>query len=178
MAASGPFERWWAAIRARMGEVVDGELVAVQDGETIRFFSDNETGKYMDGGPLAMAYELVDDNYVLKGIGAQRGPGAPGPLWICWTRVKLHIWGNTADQTHEMRRRLIAAVHDIAGADNYRLESGTWHSREVDSAGVAYSFLVGWALVITRDPNETATVTIADFRPLGLEMKNPGDTLP
>jgi len=178
MAVHDSFGDWWKAIQARLGEVVDGELVAIQDGKPIKFFSDGEGGKYLKAAPPAMAYELVDDAYEAVGTGAQRGPGVAGPLWRCWTRVKLHVWGKDNGQVHEMRRRLIAALHDEAGTGNYRLENGAWHSRDVGSDGVAYVFVAGWALVITRDPGETATVTISDFRPLGLEMKNPGDTLP
>ncbi len=174
----GPFERKWEAIQARMGEVVDGQLTVTQDGKAVRFFSDGETRRYTKSTPPAMAYELVDDTYTTGGMGAQRGPSGQSPLCVCWTRLKLHAWGETHAQAHEMRRRMIAAIHDELGADNYRLENGAWHGRDVNDKGVAYVFVSAWASVITRDERATTTVIIRDFVPMGLEMKNPGDTLP
>ncbi len=177
-ADDGLFERKWDAIQARMGEVVAGQLVVEQDGMPIRFYSDGETGRYLKSTPPAMAYEVVDDAYTPVGIGTQHGPAGESPLWVCWTRVKLHLWGESHAQTHEMRRRLIAAMHDEFRADNYRLENGAWHGRDVNDKGIAYVFVAAWASVITRVEASTTTVAISDFKPLGLEMKNPGDTLP
>lgn len=169
LVASRPFAEWWEKIQARLGNSFEGEALL--------YFSDNQLGEHKASRPPSIAYELGADDYTSNGTGARRGPNArpiADTLYINETQLVFHVWGKDPDQTHEMRRALIAALWDI-GHQSYRPSNGTWNTREVDGLGSTYVFSVTLRIPITRDPETTAVITGFDQSDYGIQPLATGD---
>lgn len=149
----GTFETWWQAIITGVGAVIDGKSIA--------FFDDLERGKFGQGAPPAINMRFLDDVYS-PAHSARGGRGGADPIWTCGTRVGLHIWGLSPDQVHELRRRVIVALHNVAGHRNYRLEGGAWNTGTVVTTGSIYVFAMTWDIPIVRDVEGTAVITEFD----------------
>ncbi len=150
---AGVFETWWNAIVAGVGSEIDGQV--------IRFYTDAEQSKYGQGAPPAINYRFVDDSYA-PADSIRRGAGnGPDAIFTCATRIGMHVWAKTYDQAHEMRRRIIVALHTAARGSfqNYRLEGGTWVTNDiVQTNGVAYVFGLIWMIPIVRNDETTAVI--------------------
>lgn len=147
------FTTWWNAIVAGIDKVIDGQDIA--------FFDDNDQGKFGQGKPPAINMRFIDDAY-LPPKGGRRGGAGDDPIWSCSTRIGMHIWGRDPDQVHEIRRRLIAALHDVASHGNYRLENGAWNTGTVMEKGAIYVFATIWDIPIVRNAGGTAVITQMD----------------
>ena len=150
---AGVFDTWWAAIVAGVGTQIDGHA--------IKAFDDNDQGKFGQGAPPAINMRFVDDAYG-PAKSARGGRGGADPIWTCATRIGIHIWGRGADQVHEIRRRLIVALHNACGHGNYRLEPGTWNTGTVVTSGCIYVLGVIWDIPIARDADATAVISEFD----------------
>src|SRR5690242_15256143 len=129
--ALATFGAWQAAILKGFDRVIDSKEIA--------FYGDAEQGKYENGRPPAINFRFVDDSYGPP-RSARRGGVGNDPIWSCATRIGVHIWGADAEQVHEIRRRIIVALHNVSGHGNYRLEPGAWNTGGVNDKGSVYVF--------------------------------------
>lgn len=163
----GPFDEWLTKVKARMGPSFGGQKILYFD------FGAQQLAMYLNSRPPAIAFELGDDRFTTD-TGARRGANSveADPLYIADTTVTVHVLGQDADETHELRRAMIAALWDI-GHQSYRLSVGTWNTGNVQSNGTAYLFPVMLRIPITRDPEGKAVIT--DFTPNDFDIQQPGD---
>ncbi len=170
MATPGPFATWWSLIQARLGTSYRGD--------ELHYFSDNQRGQFHSDRPPAILYELVEDDFGTD-TGSRRGPGSAqaDPLWNANTAINFHVFGKDPDDVHELRRALIAAIHDVGvGAGSYRLRGGTWDTGKVTSNGSAYVLHAALKIPITRDLEAKRVITQFDLDDYGLQQ--PGDNTP
>ena len=147
---AGTFDTWWNAIKAGVGTSIDGK--------TIGFYADGQEGQFEKGNYPALNYRFVDDTYG-PAKSARGGHNGADPIWTCSTRIGMHVWGKDAEQVHELRRRLILALHTACrGHQNYRLEAGTWNTGGDMSHGVKYVFATIWDIPIVRDAEVFAVI--------------------
>jgi hypothetical protein len=160
----GPFADWWSRLQERLGDSFQGDALL--------YFADDQIGRYKNSRPPAVAFELGTDGYT-NDTGARRGPAdlSGDPLFNVETQILFHVWGKNPDYTHEMRRALIAALHDTRHG-SYRLAGGTWKSGEVPANGSVYVFAVQLKIPITRDLEGKAVIT--GFTPNDISISHPG----
>lgn len=150
---AGAFETWWNAIVDGVGDSIDGAA--------IKFHDQANQGKFDQGSPPAINMRFVDDSYGPP-KSARGGRDGADPIWTSETRIGLHIWGNDPDQAHELRRRVIVAIHNVAGHRNYRPEAGAWNTGTVVTVGCIYVFSMIWDIPIARDAEGTAAINEFD----------------
>lgn len=144
------FGKWWKAIVDGVGSSIDGKA--------IQFFDDSERGSYGQGAPPAVNVRFIDDAYA-EPHSARRGGLGQDVLWRVDMRVSLHVWGVDIEQAHELRRRVIVALHNAAHG-NYRVEGGAWNTGDVASSlGVSNVFVTVWEIPIVRDPEALAVIS-------------------
>lgn len=149
---TGVFETWWQAIIDGVGDSIDGA--------EIKFYDHANQGRFGQGSPPAINMRFVDDAYGPP-KSARGGREGADPIWTCETRIGLHIWGKDPVQVHELRRRVIVALHNVAGHRNYRLVDGAWNTGTPVTVGCIYVFPMIWDIPIVR--NAEATGVINEF---------------
>lgn len=140
-------------------------------GGAINIYAPEQKEQFGSSSPPAIAMELVEDVYAGTRQGGKSADQVSS-LATAETTVRFHCWGKSIDDTHELRRMLIAALHKVAHG-SYRLSSGAWSTDGVTRKGAVYNFTVALQIPITRDRNDGYVVTqIEEFEPVSQEIQD------